>query len=321
MKAFIHACATTSVLSSVNNGILENLSNENNRVLLKPDYSSTIPVSLIRRMSRIIEIGVGTALRAKGEYDVQGIIVGTGIGCIDNALTFLKGCMGMEDGLKSPGTFVQSTHNTIAGQIGLIIKSNAYNITHTHRGLSFENALIDAMLLSNEEGINVLIGGVDEKVELLEILKENVYPDSNCWLGEGASFFILNQKDENALAIISSCEVAFNSKVLIQNSVHQFLNRNKLKKPDLILYGNSFFNKSSVYSEINGVRVFNYSDICGVYYANSSFGMQLAIEILFSPSLAEKKGLHANNILILNNFNDTDISMIYLSSIAPKSSL
>jgi len=66
----------------------------------------------------------------------------------------------------SPTSFIFSTHNTVAAQIALLLKCNNYNFTHTHRGLSFENALLDSFLFLNDNpAANVLVGASDEVTE------------------------------------------------------------------------------------------------------------------------------------------------------------
>ena len=104
----------------------------------------------MRRMGNLIKMGVGTALKVKGEEKIEGIVVGTGLGCIENTEIFLREFIVHSSGTLSPTAFIQSTHNTVAGQIALILKEHGYNSTYTQRGTSFENALIDGCLLSSE---------------------------------------------------------------------------------------------------------------------------------------------------------------------------
>ncbi len=62
-----------------------------------------------------------------------------------------------------PANFVQSTSNAAAAQIALVTKNHNYNITHVHRGLAFENALMDAvMLLKENPDAGYLLGCTDE---------------------------------------------------------------------------------------------------------------------------------------------------------------
>ena len=97
----------------------------------------------------------------------------------------------------------------------------------------------------------------------------------------------------------------------IETLAAEFISKNGLKQPQLILYGNSFFNKAHSFSTINNISVFNYSQHCGIYYTNSAFGIQLATEILCSKG--NQSNLQATGILLINNFNDTDYGLIFLA--------
>ena len=62
-----------------------------------------------------------------------------------------------------PTAFIQSTHNTVAAQIALMLKCHAYNNTFVHKGISFESALLDGiMLMRDNEASNFLVGAIDE---------------------------------------------------------------------------------------------------------------------------------------------------------------
>lgn len=312
MKGYIHSCMSISALDSCPDGILSSWNSDRNKELKMPDQAADIPAALLRRMSRITQIAAGTGLLTKGKEEVNGIIVGTGLGDNENIVKFLKGCLGQEGGLTSPGTFVQSTHNSIAGQIALLIQNHGYNMTYTHRGLSFESALTDGLLLSTEEKGKVLIGGVDIRTELLKLLEKERTIEIQ-WLGEGSSFFLLSSEKENAMACINECKLLFEKKDSPQKVIMEFLSKEGKQRPDLILYGNSCFNEYVPGPEMNGVPLCNYSEVSGVYYTNSGFGLQLAAEILSMPEKAAKKGFLAENILIINNFNDSMFGMTSLS--------
>ena len=58
-----------------------------------PDYKGIIDAKLIRRMSRIIKMGVAAALQCLRAGDVQtpdAIITGTAYGCLEDTENFLK---------------------------------------------------------------------------------------------------------------------------------------------------------------------------------------------------------------------------------------
>lgn len=307
MSVYIHNCSTISVLDSFEQGILNALDSKSKK-LIEPDYRQFIPPTLLRRMSKVIRLGVTPGLKMPESNHVKGIIVGTGVGCFDNSIQFSKKYIHGQEGLLSPTDFIQSTDNTIAGQLGLILKNNGYNITWTHKGIAFENALIDAMLLCNEETCTVLVGGVDEHISLFE----SEHSTHDKWAGEGSSFFILGTESTNARAKIEACEtLAIDNN--IENTVNLFLESNKLNKPEIILYGNSFLSAVEIPVSVMGINVFNYSAVCGLYLTNPAFAMHLAADIISNQQEAAEHNFTANSILVVNNFNDTDCGFIYLS--------
>src|SRR5690606_9142933 len=117
------------------------------------------------------------------EPSIDGIIIGTANGGMEDCIKFLNQIIDYEEGMLTPGNFVQSTPNAIAAQMGLLGKNKGYNITHVHRGLAFENALLDAMMTIRENpGNNYLLRAVDEisayryNIDLLDgcFKKENI---------------------------------------------------------------------------------------------------------------------------------------------------
>src|SRR5882724_9129031 len=94
---------------------------------------------------------------------IAGIIMGTANGGMEDCIKFLNQIIEYEEGMLAPGNFVQSTPNAIASQVSLLTADKHYNITHVHRGLAFENAIIDADMLTRENPAQTyLLGAVDE---------------------------------------------------------------------------------------------------------------------------------------------------------------
>src|SRR6202000_3232451 len=94
------------------------------------------------------------------------IITGTAFACMEDTITFLTRIVEQDEELLPPTAFIQSTHNTVAAQIALMLQCHEYNNTFVHKGISFESALIDALMLLNEqEADNILVGGTDDMVD------------------------------------------------------------------------------------------------------------------------------------------------------------
>jgi 3-oxoacyl-[acyl-carrier-protein] synthase II len=133
---------------------------------IEPDYAQFVDVKQLRRMSRVIKMGVaaGTmALRQAGISTPEGIITGTSFGCLEDTGVFLTKLVENNESALNPTPFIQSTHNTIGSQIALLLQCQGYNQTYTQRAFSFEHALIDAILeLKENASQSFLVGGVDE---------------------------------------------------------------------------------------------------------------------------------------------------------------
>ncbi|MBS1974279.1 MAG: beta-ketoacyl synthase chain length factor, partial [Bacteroidetes bacterium] len=128
---------------------------------IEPAYEG-IPLNILRRMGKAVRMGVGAALTI-AKQNAQGIIIGTANGGMEDCIRFLNQVIDYNEGVLTPTNFVQSTANAIASQIGLLTSNRGYNCTHVHRGLAFENAVLDtAMLLSENPSHRYLLGGIDE---------------------------------------------------------------------------------------------------------------------------------------------------------------
>lgn len=180
---------------------------------VEPNYREYINPRLLRRMSKIIKMGIATSkvcMHDSGVEQPDGIIVGTGLGCMQDTEKFLTSVIQNEEQMLNPTSFIQSTHNTIGGQIALLNKCNCYNTTYSQRGFSLEYSLLDAMLMLKEgTGKHVLVGGIDEVTEnsfaitnRMGLWKQNLSnhlrllesEQRGTISGEGASFFMLSDK-------------------------------------------------------------------------------------------------------------------------------
>lgn len=269
MKAYIHNYASISRLPSFEKGILACLGDAVTQETQHPDYKEYINPTLIRRMSPVIKMAVASGLRcAQHEADWAGIVLGTGLGCLRDTEVFLKTVL-RKDGLAiSPTAFIQSTHNTIAGQLALATGNKGYNMTHSQQGISFECALNDAILLAHESEKPVLVGAAEEHTPFLGKLAE-AFGLKDLDLAEGASFFTLSTVNEKSLAEVRLTQF-FDSEIAMQQVMEE-------EKPDLILYRNGLHPSPRL---INNIPQLDIQHYCGIYSTNSAFGMQLACELV-----------------------------------------
>ena len=151
--------------------------------------------SLRRRMSRIVKMGVACGLKCAEDLpsdSIDGIVTATGLGCLGDTEKFMESIVVNNERLLNPTPFIQSTFNTIGGQIALLRGIHSYNVTYVHRGLSFESALIDAAMQVADGKRNVLLGAVDEITASSADIQRRLGMTRDYELGEGANFFVLN---------------------------------------------------------------------------------------------------------------------------------
>lgn len=135
---------------------------------LEPEYKQFFTPNEVRRLGKILKRSLVVSRLAMSESGVlkpDAIITGTGLGCIENTEIFLEKLVREGEEFLNPTYFMQSTHNTISSLIAIDTKCNAYNITYSHKGVSFESALMDAFLqFKNEERpiSTALVGAHDE---------------------------------------------------------------------------------------------------------------------------------------------------------------
>jgi len=203
MKAWIHGTAV----------ILPEKDNVN--------YEQWIDSRQLRRMSNVMKFGVAAALMALKNAGVEkpdAIIAGTGLGCLQDTGTFLTQLVRENEGVLNPTPFMQSTHNTIASTIAIMLQCDGYNCTYTQNEFSFEHALIDAMLqLELKPDQKILVGGFDEATEDSRLIFERLGIDGPL---EGAAWAVIS-----GLKGMSNIELSIDNRnrILINNKYLQGL--------------------------------------------------------------------------------------------------
>ncbi|MCF2447546.1 beta-ketoacyl synthase chain length factor [Dyadobacter sp. CY345] len=319
---YINAASTISHQPTFRNAgfseLIEPL--DNSSELISPNYKEYIDAGLLRRMSKILRMSVAAAKDCLTQAETAqpgAIIVGTGLGCLQDTEKFLNTFLSIE-GLLPPTSFIQSTHNTIAGQISLSIGNHGYNMTHTQNTLSFEHALIDTSLLLGEGKDNIITGAADEFIAFLDEAAEHLNASSKHHLTSGASFFILGKnkteksvarvKDVRTAGLIQDIDAAIDS-FLLDN----FLN---ISEVDLVLYSD-FSEKEKMDSVAHQYfnehyhadsKLINYTKLSGLYPTNSAFAMHYAVDrIQREPKL--------KNVLILNGLNKINLGLTLIESL------
>jgi len=315
---------------------------------IEPDYSKLIDVKYIRRMSRIIKMGVAAALRCLKDAGIDNpdaIITGTAYGCLEDTGIFLQKMVQNKEEMLTPTAFIQSTHNTIGAQIALLLKCNGYNNTFVHRGFSFESALLDANMLLEEKAVNnVLIGGVDELTDFsfdvlsrFGLFKERVTsnldlyktPSRGSIAGEGASFFLLkNQPSSNDHAVVEAVSTIYKpfDSNEIKEGIQSFLKEQliSITDIDIVITGrNGDEEGDKIYDNLKATTfgqasIINYKFLCGEYPTSSAFALWLAAGIVRNGSMPhvfinpEKK--QVKHILIYNHYQMIHHSLMLVSA-------
>lgn len=326
MEVFINGIGVISPQPTFEGGYSLDLQTRTSNKLrcIEPDYKSYINPPLLRRMSRIIKMGITAAkicLENAGVEKPGAIITSTGLGCIEDTEKFIHSIIENNEQLLTPTPFIQSTHNTVGGQIALLLNCHEYNFTYVHRGISFESALLDAfMLLQENSADTILVGGIDELTDnSFKLFQQlGIYTQSTIG-GEGAAFFLLSgKKTESSVAKISAHRMyaGKSNENVISEKIKDCLSEAGKKIDDigLVLLGNSGNKKTdSTYDVlINGIfknaTVKYFKNYCGEYPTASSFAMGMAASLL-----NDKKTINPpTSVLIYNNFGGEDHSIILL---------
>ena len=147
----------------------------------EPVAKDVIPAAEARRMGRILKRAICTSLHALKESKIQipdAIVTGTAMGCMENSEKFLIDLSNLGENCLKPTLFMQSTHNTISSLIAIFLKCHGYNNTYSHKGISFESALLDAWLLIRQGAINnALVGAHDEVTPIMSRVLKTTHPE------------------------------------------------------------------------------------------------------------------------------------------------
>lgn len=346
---YINSAACISVQDTLNEKFFSNLKPENSAQILKaiePNYKEFISPAASRRMSKTVKmssVASHFALKEAGIENPDAVIVGTGMGCSQDSEKFLKNVLENNEEFLTPTYFIQSTHNTVAGQIALGLQCHGYNFTYVNTSSSLEFSLLDAQLqINDDEASTILVGSTDEQTDrTMELYKLNntIKKEENLpvdylnsktagviW-GEGSSFFILGkEKTESTYAKLTDIQIINQLNLEeTQQFIEDFLSKNNLKNDeiDAVILGFSGDIKSDVYyknaSEIfpNSSQLY-FKHLSGEFNTASGFSTFMACHILKNQEIPEVmmindvKKENIKNILLYNHLGGNDHSLVLL---------
>jgi hypothetical protein len=318
--------------------------------VFEPSYNE-IPEKILRRMGKAVRLGVGAAMPLiDEENNPDGIIIGTANGGMEDCIKFLNQIIEYKEGMLTPTNFVQSTANAVAGQVGMLSRNNGYNITHVHRGHSFENAILDAaMHLRDNPDSKLLIGAVDEisaynyNIDLLAgWFKTTAHAgldmydinSAGSFPGEGAAMFqVSSRKTSDSIKLEAITTITTTDEAKLREIGLEFISKHRLDQNNDVLYlsGENGDKRLDVYyslieSLLSPVtRIARFKHISGEFATATAIGLWLSGHILRTQNVPDHMWKNAlsphqkadrqafNKILIYNNHKGIQHSLLLCS--------
>lgn len=335
MATYIYSASQISTQEPFNRTFFDNPVKCSQRYCrcIEADYKQFVSPISARRMGPLLKRAIATTVKALEQSEItnpDAIICGTGLGCIENTEKFLTAMIENEETCLQPTFFINSTHNTVASQIATHLKCNGYNNTFAHLGISFESALMDAVMMFDLGMIsNAVVGAHDEMTPTYNKLFEKVkYWDAP--LGEcSVSFVIGKENKDGSLCRLLDTDICYSTDIAyVCKRLLSFLERNDMTVRDINIVvsgrnGDSRFDSS--YNELlgqlfpDGVAECQYKHIFGESFTASSYGMLLGSEIIQQQKVPEsfvfgkKHAAKYDTVLCINSFKSKDWSFILLS--------
>lgn len=316
-------------------------------VCVEPDYTNYFDVRQLRRMSRIIRLGMAAGMDALREANLKvpdGIITGTGYGCLDDTGIFLSKMIENKEHALNPTPFIQSTHNTIGSQLALLLQCQGYNQTYTQRALSFENALTDAcMTIAENPTQRLLTGAADEITQVshdilrrfglyrndntssLSLFKTSAHGMLN---GEGAAYFVLSSVHQQGAVELKGVETFYKlSGSELEAGIIQFLSSQACNPDDIDVTFAGTCGLASFDAGINNLteRIFPratraaFKHLTGEFPSATALAMAIACRTIQQGTvpdvIIQRNARRApKQILIVNTYLNTYHSLILLAA-------
>lgn len=322
---------------------------ENVLTCAAPDFKNYINPIQLRRLSRMLRIGLSAATIAIRDADapaVDGIITATGYGFLDETAKFLHEILEQQEKQLTPTYFMQSTYNALAGLVALSQKCTGYNNTYVSKGFSFENALHDCMMQLNDAPSHTfIVGAYDEasdvqyraniraghyKHERVSNLRLFDSATAGALQGEGAAFFAIATKAEsNCYAELVDVEILYRPQNLttLSDAMLALLSRHSLSIDDinLVVDGSSgdFFQDNLLQqlykSKLAGKSRVRFKHLCGEYCTATAFALWLSARILKEQRVPDAITVpdniyraDLNCILVVNHYMGRNYSLTLL---------
>lgn len=253
MSCYIKKVSTVSPIGDLGENLNLNTFAANNFNAVEPDYKEVIAnANLRRRMNRMLKMGTYAAMKCLADTDVDMMLTATSLGSISDTEKMLDTIYSSGETLGNPTAFIQSTFNTLAGNIAQLKSTHIPNVTFVNRGETVANALRYAQVKLSGDVDNILYVSSDEKTELSETVLKKFHLSANGMYGEGSVAMTLSSEKTGALAeiLFSKCGIDVMSAL------------KELGMP------------------IEDVEILDYKRWCGEYATALAFGVALAARML-----------------------------------------
>lgn len=330
---------------------LTDISQYNKNVLtcITPDFKAYINPIQMRRLSRMLRIGLSAAticLRDSKVSMPDGIITATGYGFLDETAKFLNELLEQSEKQLTPTYFMQSTSNALAGLVALTIKCMGYNNTYASKGYAFENALTDAIMqLNDNSSANILIGSYDEaaevqyrasirsghfKVEHVNNLDLFNSGTKGSIQGEGSAFFMLSgTPSASTWCALRDMHMVYKPEGdELKYSLKAFLDSNEISSEDIDVVINGASGDLDHDAIINTLIKTHFKEsleakfkhLCGEYSTSTAFAIWLGASILKRQQIPqavrldeERNPKKLNTILVINQYMSKSFTFILMT--------
>ncbi|MEN6466990.1 MAG: beta-ketoacyl synthase chain length factor [Syntrophaceae bacterium] len=323
-----------------------------------PDFKEFMNPFQMRRLSRMLKTGLAAVmicLRNSGVKVPDAVITATGFGFYDSRAKFLAEILKQAEQQLTPNYFIQSTHNALAGLVALTIGCTGYNNTYAGRGSAFESALLDAMMLLDEnesEAQNILVGSFDEVSEVLfrqyarlgYFRKEPVNnlrlfdedsPGAGAIQGEGVAFFMLSSAPKKrTLCRLRGMKMLYKPEGYgdLAAALETFLKENDLDPRDIDVFINGAsgdaardkWNSDLQHDFLEHAAEVRFKHLTGEYATASSFALWLGAMILKKKHIPEvvlarpaRRPERKETALVCNHFLSRYYTFMILDSVTP----
>lgn len=274
-----------------------------------PPFAGLVPAAAARRMCLLQKRAVAAAMKAMSSASLEmpdAIITGTGAGTMRNSEHFL---LDMKDGggeVLSPTPFINSTHNTLAATVAIILGCKGYNTTYSHNAMSFPTALTDAVTgLESGRFSSVLLSAHDELPEhYYRLLEEAGEFDGEPFAGEHSLSFVLRaSRSGHTLAAVAGVETVSSSDADVLREAAIRACSGMFSGTGMIVTGDAASSRR-IFGE--GLPVFPYKEIFGSGFSAPAASLYSAVTLLARRS-------HLDGILVHNHYKNKQHSFIFVT--------